>query len=165
MATNAIDCLDRSMTNKVPATDPVLLQVLLDIKASLQRLENHLLSNQPSPDEHEAAGVSPNVKSIGHGAGDEEIKKAHETNNQPLEGESAQRAEAKHGMGKTADSSEKVESSMSEVPGINHRVWGARTTENSGPNRNLVRNTKDQSEIEAFSKDSGSGKVVYRFLI
>jgi hypothetical protein len=63
----------------LPTTDPNLLQVLIDIRASLQRLENRLVFYQPSRDQHQIADNPPNVEKAVPKIGVEGLDKTHET--------------------------------------------------------------------------------------
>jgi hypothetical protein len=63
---------------RAPTTDPILLQVLIDIRASLQRLENRLVSDQPPHDQHHTADNPPSVENVVPEIEDEEIEKKSE---------------------------------------------------------------------------------------
>ena len=56
---------------RAPTTDPILLQVLIDIRASLQRLENRLVSDQPLRGQHQIADDPSDSENVVSEIGDD----------------------------------------------------------------------------------------------
>jgi hypothetical protein len=104
---------------RAPATDPILLQVLIDIRTSLHRLENRLLSGQPVRDQHQIADDPSDAENVVSEIGDKEIEKTFETgdHDQSLKEESMQNVDEVEKEENTS-ANETVESESSDQDSI-----------------------------------------------
>jgi hypothetical protein len=85
---------ERDNAERAPlTTDPILLQVLIDIRASLQRLENRLISDPPLRGQHQIADNSPTAGKVAPEIGDEGLDRSHQTGDQVLTEELVQNAD------------------------------------------------------------------------
>jgi hypothetical protein len=107
---------------RAPTTDPILLQVLIDIRASLQRLENRLVFDQPPRDQHQIADDPPSAENAVPEIGDEDIQKTSEMDDhdQSLKEKMAQSVDA---VEKEEDAS--VHETIQSEPGNQDIICGA----------------------------------------